>query len=48
MTAIDLHALMGIALEEALAATYHDDVPVGAVVVRLYTGEVVARRHNER
>ena len=48
MTAIDLHALMGIALDEALAATDHDDVPVGAVVVRLDTGEVVARRHNER
>ena len=48
MSAIDLHALMGIALDEALAATDHDDVPVGAVVVRLDTGEVVARRHNER
>jgi tRNA(adenine34) deaminase len=48
VTAIDLHALMGIALDEALAATDHDDVPVGAVVVRLDTGEVVARRHNER
>lgn len=38
--------LMGLALEEAEAATEHDDVPVGAVVV--IDGEVVARRHNER
>ncbi len=37
---------MEIALEEAAAALAHDDVPVGAVVVR--DGEVVARRHNER
>ena len=48
MTEIDLHELMGIALDEARAATGHDDVPVGAVVARLDTGEVVARRHNER
>ena len=39
---------MAIALEEARAAPAHGDVPVGAVVVRLDTGEVVARRHNER
>ena len=32
--AIDLHALMGIALDEARAAPdCHHDVPVGAVVV---------------
>ena len=37
---------MGVALAEATAATGHDDVPVGAVVLR--DGEVVARRHNER
>jgi tRNA(adenine34) deaminase len=37
---------MEIALEEAAAAPAHDDVPVGAVVVR--NGEIVARRHNER
>lgn len=43
-----LRDLMGVALEEARAATLHDDVPVGAVVVRLDDGEVVARRHNER
>ena len=34
MKAIDLDALMGIALDEARAAAEHDDVPVGAVVVR--------------
>jgi tRNA(adenine34) deaminase len=37
---------MQIALEEARAALAHDDVPVGAVVLR--NGEVIARRHNER
>jgi tRNA(adenine34) deaminase len=41
-------AVMGIALDEARAALAHDDVPVGAVVVRLADGEVLARRHNER
>jgi tRNA(adenine34) deaminase len=40
--------LMGAALEEARAALDHDDVPVGAVVARIDSGEVVARRHNER
>ena len=40
--------LMDVALEEAHAALAHDDVPVGAVVARLDSGEVVARRHNER
>ncbi len=37
---------MAVALEEASAAPAHDDVPVGAVVVR--GSEVLARRHNER
>jgi len=41
-------AVMGLALDEARAALAHDDVPVGAVVVRRDDGEVVARRHNER
>jgi tRNA(adenine34) deaminase len=48
VNAIDLDALMGIALVEARAAVEHHDVPVGAVVVKLDTGELVARRHNER
>ena len=39
---------MTIALEEARAALEHGDVPIGAVVARLDTGEVIARRHNER
>lgn len=39
---------MEVALEEARAAAVHGDVPVGAVVVRTATGEVLARRHNER
>ena len=37
---------MQLALDEARAALSHDDVPIGAVVVR--DGEVIARRHNER
>lgn len=37
---------MEIALDEARAATAHDDVPIGAVV--LVEGRIVARRHNER
>jgi len=41
-------AVMGVALDEARAALAHDDVPVGAVVVRRNDGEVLSRRHNER
>ncbi|MFN8034659.1 MAG: nucleoside deaminase [Acidimicrobiia bacterium] len=40
--------LMRRALDEALAALAHDDVPIGAVVASLATGEVLAARHNER
>jgi tRNA(adenine34) deaminase len=39
-------AAMRLAIEEAVAAQAHGDVPIGAVVVR--DGQVVARRHNER
>ena len=39
---------MGDALAEAALALEHDDVPVGAIVVQLSTGEVVARAHNAR
>jgi tRNA(adenine34) deaminase len=42
------HAWMGHALDEAALALEHDDVPVGAVVVQLSTGEIVARAHNAR
>ena len=38
--------LMGLALDEARAASAHDDVPVGAVVV--HDDVVIAARHNER
>jgi tRNA(adenine34) deaminase len=38
---------MRFALDEAVAAVAHDDVPVGAVVIGP-GGEVLARRHNER
>jgi tRNA(adenine34) deaminase len=37
---------MRLAIREAEAALEHDDVPIGAVVVR--EGEVVAAGHNER
>jgi tRNA(adenine34) deaminase len=43
-----IDALMTIALDEARAALEHDDVPIGALVARIDTGEIVARRHNER
>jgi len=43
-----LDELMGVALDEARAAAERGDVPIGAVVARVDTGEVVARRHNER
>jgi tRNA(adenine34) deaminase len=39
-------AAMRLALAEARAATAHDDVPVGAVV--LLDGRAIASRHNER
>jgi tRNA(adenine34) deaminase len=42
----DVHDPMQLALAEARAALAHDDVPVGAVVVR--DGQVIAARHNER
>jgi tRNA(adenine34) deaminase len=42
----DWEVAMGLAIDEARAALEHDDVPVGAVVVR--DGEVIAARHNER
>ena len=37
---------MALALDEARAATAHEDVPIGAVVVR--GGEVIARARNRR
>jgi tRNA(adenine34) deaminase len=43
---VDLDAAMELALDEAALAVTHDDVPVGAVVLR--DGEVIAQRHNER
>jgi tRNA(adenine34) deaminase len=43
---VDLDAAMTMALDEAAEALGHDDVPVGALVLR--DGEVIARRHNER
>ncbi|MGA0231224.1 MAG: nucleoside deaminase, partial [Ilumatobacteraceae bacterium] len=37
---------MRLAIAEARRALDHDDVPVGAIVLR--DGEVIASRHNER
>ncbi len=37
---------MRLALREAAAALEHDDVPIGAVIVR--EGEVIGQGHNER
>ena len=48
MKSDDFDELMGVALDEARAALAHDDVPVGALVVRASDGAVLARRHNER
>ena len=44
----DLDRWMGDALDEARAALEHGDVPVGALVVHLTTGEIVGRSHNAR
>jgi tRNA(adenine34) deaminase len=43
---MDDHAAMDLALAEARAALDHDDVPVGAIVIR--GSEVLSARHNER
>lgn len=43
-----IEELMAVALEEARAAPLHGDVPIGAVVARLDSPTIVARRHNER
>ena len=44
----DEQAWMGHALDEARACVEHGDVPVGAVVVRRSTGEIVGRGRNTR
>ena len=43
-----LDELMGLAIAEARRALDHDDVPIGAVVVRDEDGEVLGAGHNER
>ncbi|MEX0664317.1 MAG: nucleoside deaminase [Acidimicrobiia bacterium] len=48
MTDAAWHDHMGVALDEARDALAHDDVPIGAVVVDVASGVVLARRHNER
>jgi tRNA(adenine34) deaminase len=42
----DDEAAMALAIDEARRALAHDDVPIGAVVLR--DGAVIAARHNER
>jgi tRNA(adenine34) deaminase len=44
----DMTVAMEMAIAEAELAAGAGDVPVGAVVVRLADGAIVARRHNER
>ncbi|MGQ9849873.1 MAG: tRNA adenosine(34) deaminase TadA, partial [Aggregatilineaceae bacterium] len=44
--AMDDQTWMRLALDEARRALDHDDVPIGAVVVR--DGKVIARAHNRR
>src|SRR6185312_1286355 len=44
----DLDSWMSGAIAEARAALEHGDVPVGAVVVRLSDGQIVAHAHNAR
>ena len=44
---MNLDAAMGLALEEAAAASGHGDVPIGAVVLGS-DGSLISRRHNER
>ena len=39
---------MEMALEEAEQAAAEDEVPIGAVIVSLDRGEVIARAHNQR
>jgi tRNA(adenine34) deaminase len=39
---------MAMALEEAAEADDEDEVPVGAVIVSLDQGQVIARAHNQR
>lgn len=45
---MSLDAQMGLALQQARLALEHDDVPIGAVVVRDADGEVLGAGHNER
>lgn len=44
----DHASAMGLAIAQARLALDHDDVPIGAVVVRDADGEVVGAGHNQR
>jgi tRNA(adenine34) deaminase len=44
----DLRPFMDKALAEARLALAHDDVPIGAVVIRDADGDIVGAGHNER
>jgi tRNA(adenine34) deaminase len=39
---------MNLAIEEAMTAEDEDEVPVGAVIVSLERGQVIAQAHNQR
>ncbi len=48
MDALDHATFMELALARARAALSHDDVPIGAVIVRNVDGEVIGAGCNER
>jgi len=48
MSAPSCEQMMELAIAEARRALEHDDVPIGAVVVRDADGEVLGAGHNER
>ena len=48
LSRVDVDQAMQVALAEARAALGHADVPVGAVIIDIASGEVVARAHNTR
>jgi len=46
MTYLDHNTYIAIALEEARLAAFHDEVPIGAILVHKDTGEIAARLGN--
>ncbi len=46
MTYLDHNTYISLALEEARLAAFHNEVPIGAVLVHKETGEIAARHGN--